>query len=228
MKKLLLILNLFLCKQTFGDTFQRIEIVGANKNGSKIAVIKSHFGPSSFTPFVFLNIFEANNQRPLLEKGMSAFQGDEAVVAEMKSKLLSENTSALEEFEISKFFDLTSMNAFATDLGNQFLVEADMFQSGNIARYNFFVTESQSRCEGGQLSHPMALRICSLYEDTPSKCSLIEPYPEPNSLGCFASKIQFSRLLKIGEYLWFHLFFQTEPIEGLFYSSQVLHGEKAP
>jgi hypothetical protein len=223
---LLVALMLILWNQSYADTFERIEIVGANQDGSRISVIRSHFGPSSYAPFVQLQVLEGKSQTPLFEKGYSAVRGDELSVTEMRDKLLNENDIELTNLGIAKQFNPSAVDAFATDFDNQFLVSADIYQAGQIARYNFFLVESQSTCEGSSRK-PLAFRVCSLYEDTPTKCTVVEPYG-PNGLGCYASKMNFSRMVRIGSYVWFHLFVRTEPLEGLYFYSQVLHGERAP
>ncbi len=143
----------------FADTFQRVEMVGANNDGSKIAIIKSHFGPSSFAPFVSLKIYQASSQAPLFDKGLSSFQGDEQLVTEMKNRLLSENSKSLKTHGISTKFKPESMNTISTNFDNQFLIEGDIFQSGAIARFNFLYTNSQASCTKPE-SKALTLRLC--------------------------------------------------------------------
>jgi len=212
---------------SFADTIERVEIVGANSDGSRIAIIRSYFGPSSYAPFVRLQVVEGKSQVPILEKGYSSFQGEETTVRELRNKLLSENDASLTELGIEKQFGIAPVDAFATMFDNQFLVEADVYQSGEIARYNFFLTESETSSCSGSTRKPLALRVCSLYENTAAQCTAIEPYGT-DGLGCYAAQVTFSRMVKIGAYLWFHLFVRTEPLEGLYFYSQVLHGERAP
>lgn len=222
---LILTFGILLASQSKADTFERVEIIGANEDGNKIAVIKSHFGPSSYAPFVGLYVFKARHQLPLFSRFYASTQGGEDEISQMKQSLIAKNKQTLSDFGVQLRTNFSSVDALVTDHDNQFLIEADLFKSGEISRFSGFLTNSSKMCEGSS-RQPIAFQFCAMDEAQPARCSLVEPYTGPTNLECYADKIKFSRALRINNYLWFLLFLRVEPLEGLYYYSQVLHGEK--
>ena len=211
---------------TFADTFQRIELLGSASSGDTIAIIKSHFGPSSYAPFVTFEIYKSESSLPAFQDGMSSLQGDETTITELKNNLIKKNEYIINEYGINlKPNSFNSINSIVADFDNQFLVEADLYDSGSISRFNFYYTGSDKyTCPNNKT--PLTLRFCSYLDEVPTHCSTIEPVIENNNLSCFADKANFSRAFKIGEYVWFLFFYRTEPLEGLYFYPQYIWGSK--
>ena len=119
---LLLIMNPLLC---LGESWQRIEIIGANANGTRLALINSYFGPSSFAPAVALFVYEERATKPLLTDKLFAFEGDETAIKEMKEELISKNSTALKNLQIEFNLSYQPVNAMAHEFNDQMLIEVD-------------------------------------------------------------------------------------------------------
>ena len=88
MKKIIFLVIAFFFATSYAMNIERVEYLGASNDGSKIAVFRSHFGPSSNAPFVKVQVLEHNNTTPLFEDGASAMFGDEDTIRKMKEEVL--------------------------------------------------------------------------------------------------------------------------------------------
>jgi hypothetical protein len=93
------------------SAIQRYAWVGGNKDGTVVALMLSHFGPSSHAPFVKLIIKQANNPEPLFSETASKLQGDETDLAELAIYLRDKNIEKMKSLDI--------------ELTNDFLTEAN-------------------------------------------------------------------------------------------------------
>ncbi len=220
MKTILLIVTALLRVNVVNaETFQRFEIVGSNAGGTRLAIVASHFGPSSYAPFVELRIYEAGLRQHRILSSLSQIRGDEKSIREMKQSLLKENVDQLKELEISESFDSFPLNLMTTTAGAQTLVEFDDYENGEIQRIDFSLYEEA----GSSCSSPKNLnskvRICKL--SSPVVC--FEPVME-DFLRCNSQRLRFSRGVKVNKTNWFFFFMQTEPMPALFFFPQMAIG----
>lgn len=81
-------------------TIQRYAWVGGNEDGTIVALMLSHFGPSSQAPFAKLIVKEAGNPTPLFIDGAYKRSGGEKELAELVLYLLNKNTDKLKSYGI--------------------------------------------------------------------------------------------------------------------------------
>lgn len=105
------------------SNIQRYSWVGQNNDGTVIAVMLRHFGPSSHAPFANLIIKKAGVSMPLFTDTASKWVGDESDLEELGLYLIEKNTDKMQEYGI--------------DLSNQVITEANFvllsIQPGDVA-----------------------------------------------------------------------------------------------
>lgn len=92
-------------------TIQRYVWVGGDDDGIVVALMLTHFGPSSQAPFAKLIVKEAGRSIPLFVDSAYKMSGGETELAELCSYLLNKNADKLKDFGIK--------------LSNNFLSEAN-------------------------------------------------------------------------------------------------------
>lgn len=115
----LLFIILFNLQLVFANpvTIQRYAWVGGNEDGTKVALMLSHFGPSSQAPFAKLIIKQAGKAEPLFVDSAYKMSGNENDLAELCLYLLNKNTEQLKNLGIN--------------LSNDFLSEANTITTPN-------------------------------------------------------------------------------------------------
>jgi len=98
-------------------TIQRYAWVGGNEEGTKVALMLSHFGPSSQAPFAELIVKEAGKSEPLFVDTAMKMSGGEKELSELCLFLLNKNSEKLKSFGIT--------------LSNDFLSEANIVAPPN-------------------------------------------------------------------------------------------------
>ena len=78
-------------------TIQRHRFVAGSKDGTRVAILLSHFGPSSQAPFANLVIKEAGKSVPLLFESRSFFEGGETELLYLESKIIEESKKKMED-----------------------------------------------------------------------------------------------------------------------------------
>lgn len=99
-------------------SIQRYAWVGGNENGTIVALMLSHFGPSSQAPFAKLIVKEAGKPKPLFVDSAYKMSGGETELSELGLYLLNKNTEKL--------------NSFGIKLSNDFLSEANSVAALNL------------------------------------------------------------------------------------------------
>lgn len=95
-------------------TIQRYAWVGRNEEGTKVALMLSHFGPSSQAPFAKLIVKQADKAEPLFVDTAYNMSGGEKELTELCLYLLNKNTEQLKNLGIVLSSDfLTEANAIA-------------------------------------------------------------------------------------------------------------------
>lgn len=98
-------------------SIQRYTWIGGNKDGTKVALMLSHFGPSSQAPFANLIVKEVNKAEPLFTDGAWKMSGNEKDLEELCLNLIIKNKEKLETLGI--------------ELSNDFMSEANMVVSSS-------------------------------------------------------------------------------------------------
>jgi hypothetical protein len=89
-------------------SIQRYAWLGSNEEGTKVALMLSHFGPSSQAPFVKLLVKQAGEADPLFVDTAMQMSGGEKELAELAMYLLKKNTDKLNELGITLSNDFLS------------------------------------------------------------------------------------------------------------------------
>lgn len=81
-------------------SIQRFRVVGSSEDGKRVAMLLSHFGPSSQAPFVNLLVKEAGKHEPLWQDNRFLMEGGEEELRYLEGYLLKGNQAKLAEFGI--------------------------------------------------------------------------------------------------------------------------------
>lgn len=79
---------------------QRYAWLGGNSEGTIVALMLSHFGPSSQAPFARLVVKQADKAEPLFTETAMKMEGGEKELADLCSYLLNKNAEKLKKFGI--------------------------------------------------------------------------------------------------------------------------------
>ena len=188
---------------------QRYGIIGTNMSGSRLAVILTHFGPSSGAPFANLLVMEAGKSDPLLKDGRFMMEGGETELAQLASALLEKNRAALAGLGIDKSSPIYGdanfiLESFETPIKGVMDIE-------NVGIVKF-------RIESGKADHcsePFTHMTVTLGSQTLSK--------EPNSSNeCWAGPLQLRNIVRTKAAAWFFILKKGDALGAPFFEVNVL------
>lgn len=97
---ILIICNVQIGNATSPATIQRYAWIGRNDDGTVVALMLSHFGPSSRAPFVKMIVKTADKAEPLFVDTAMKMTGGEKELSELRLYLLNKNREYLQSLGI--------------------------------------------------------------------------------------------------------------------------------
>lgn len=183
----------FVCTQALAEnetveSIQRYRFVGSADGGKRVAILLSHFGPSSHAPFV--NLITKEVSKPFAETVDSKFfmQGGEAELKQLEKLVLDANEKTLEQ----RGFKVPTA-----------VLETPSYWQGNAPATGYLDPQNDSglrkltvdttsvKCSAN--STGLDWRVCT----TPGACS-----DSTSNLACQTVSVQVQKVVRVDDTFW--------------------------
>ncbi len=181
---------------SYTATIQRFHLVGASQDGAMIAILLSHFGPSSHAPFANVEVWRVGEKKPVYFNSKSMLQGGESELHQLEQTVLAESTPSLTKLGVkvgnnSNVFKVPA--EWSQDASNSSLLRGALDLQNNASLLDFGLQKMQANdCQG------LSWRICML-----SNRSCYSPVVPRKEDVCITKDISLSEIYKVGSTLWF-------------------------
>jgi hypothetical protein len=186
---------------------QRYAIVGTSDDGKRLAIMLTHFGPSSNAPFANLHVYEAGVTTPLLTDSAFRMSGGEDELADLAAGLLKKNGSSLTKLRINLNSPLYGDANFALVAPS-----ASNFISGQVDIENVGVNDFQIQAQSCE-SCPTVPDAAIDLKFSSHHLILTPKNPEE----CLGGPIQLRTIMRTKAALWFILLRKTDALGIPFY-----------
>lgn len=213
MKLFLLISFLVFSKTSYAQiNIQRFEYIGANKTGSMVAFLLTHYGPSSNALFVNLFVYDSEKAGTIVfHDEVFDIYGDEERMRVLKEKLLEKTKDSLKSFGIINK-NIIPLIGISTKYDNQILIESDLFQGVSYFNTHIqFFEEPNEECENKKNFTYKLSALIESYNQT------IELPRQKSIYDCGLKTVDFSNTFKINDYIWYVLYETHEVMPDLFF-----------
>lgn len=171
-----------------GMTIQRYKLIGATKDGSKIAVLLSHFGFSSRALFVNLMVKDHGNSSMETIDYAFSFVGGESDLVAMGDAIIEKNASSLKEHGIIIDNNAAESVTYFYEYAETVIRGAiDLKDNGKTEKFSIKLV-ADTQCPEGHNWKLCFSKQCMVVSDENS---------------CATSAFMMQSIQKIGSYLWF-------------------------
>ncbi|MBK9072876.1 MAG: hypothetical protein IPL79_18025 [Myxococcales bacterium] len=201
--------------------FQRYVIVGASSDGHRLAVLYSHFGPSSSVSFVNVIIYEADAADFVYHLNLTGDPmggaGTEEELQELETEVLAESATALASAGIVPGAHMPQALAWCQD-GEAVLT--DHCQLSELAW-----SVAPSACPGGGADPAMLWSMCPADAEAALPCAV--QTTDPNA-DCQEGALALLDLYWYGDAMWVVAARATTPLQSLEFSIISVGGTVLP
>lgn len=189
---------------------QRYTVVGSSDDGRRLAVMLTHFGPSSGAPFANLLVLETGASHPIYKANAFAMEGDENTLALIASNLFLQNKRKLRNLKINFNSPKYSDANYFLDSSSNLQHLHGILEIENVGLKKFLVENTKSnKCSASDTLTNISLE---------SKSVSIEPL---NLEDCLKGPIQLRTIIRTSTSLWFFVLRQANFLDIPFYLVEI-------
>ena len=201
--------------------FQRYRFVGGSLDGQRIAVLFSHFGPSSHAPFVNLIGYESGSRIALFHRGLFSFAGGEEELQLMENQVIAEGAQDMEDAEIVSGENLPTPVAWCMEGDNVFACTPDVAQ-------NFAWETFEETCP--EKDSILQWRLCTGSFGEKPRCLIGTIDPDWDCLFPYEYTLQLTvrDIFVANDNIWVVADRKIEAMVGLYFHAMTLGGRSLP
>ncbi|MBK9071565.1 MAG: hypothetical protein IPL79_11250 [Myxococcales bacterium] len=201
--------------------FQRYQLIGASSDGHKLAVLYSHFGPSSFVSFVNLIIYEADWDGFVFQRNLTGNPaggpGSEEELTALEAQVLADSAAALTDAGIE--IDLHVPHAIS------WCQSSDAVFTDHCLLPELTWSVAPSTCSGGAADPAQFWSLCSQGGDSAQICA---DETADVHWDCQEGALSLVDIYWYGDAMWVIAKRATEPLPNLQFSILSVGGTVVP